>query len=215
MEAISKYNIMGNLYVRLDELNELVRDMKRKTREGKEPGYMCSVESERISASLALNHLEVVLNKEDIHVKCLDKIMKTRYEREAKEQALKNAEDAIERTRAAIDKAEKLVKDIHEKEDRRLRSARYTIWKGAEDGETTENALCFVRWEAKKPVYSNTPCQAMWFTDKGMAEKTAERLGEGWEVVDMWPVMTKEERLLWAIFNEDDDEDDDEVEAGE
>lgn len=212
MEAISKYNIMGHYYVRLDELNELVRDMKRKTREGKEPGYRCCVESERISASLALNHLEVVLNKESIHVKCLDKIMKTRHEREAKEQALKNAEDAIERTRAAIDKAEKLVKDIHEKEDRRLRSARYTIWKGVEDGGTTENALCFVRWEAKKPVYSNTPEQAMWFTDKGMAEKTAERLGEGWEVVDMWPVMTKEERLLWAIFNEDDD---DEVEAGE
>lgn len=211
MEAISKYNIMGNLYVRLDELNELVRDMKRKTREGKEPGYMCDVESERISAELALNHLEVVLNKEDIHVKCLDNIMKNRHEREAKKQALKKTEDAIERTRAAIDKAEKLLKNIREKEDRRLRSARYTIWKGAEDGETTENALCFVRWEAGKPVYSNTPERAMWFTDKGMAQKTAEKLGEGWEVVDMWPVMTKEERLLWAIFNEDDDE----VEAGE
>ena len=219
MEAISKYNIMGNDYVRLDELNELIRDMKRKAREGKEPGYMCSVESERISASLALNHLEVVLNKESIHVKCLDKIMKTRHEREAKEQALKNAEDAIERTKAAIDKAEKLVKDIHKKEGRRLRSARYTVWKGAEDGETTENALCFVRWDdnrkVSQPMFSNRPCQAMWFTDKGMAKKTAEKLGDGWEVVDMWPVMTKEERLLWAIFNEDDDEDDDEVEAGE
>lgn len=115
-EAISKYNIMGNDYVRLDELNELIQDMKRKTHEGTEPGYICEDKNERISAELALNHLEVVLNKETIHVKCLSKVMKNRFEREAKEKALKDAEDAIERTRAAIQQAEKMVHDMMDNE---------------------------------------------------------------------------------------------------
>ena len=47
MESISKYNIHGIKYVKLTELNELIRDMKQKALAGTEPGYM---ELTRISA---------------------------------------------------------------------------------------------------------------------------------------------------------------------
>ena len=52
----------------------------------------------------------------------------------------------------------------------------------------------------------------MWFSEKGMAQDVADKLGDGFVVVDMWDVMTKEERFLRAIFldekNPDDEEDD-------
>lgn len=84
---------------------------------------------------------------------------------------------------------------------------RYTVWY-RDDGETTQHCMGFVRYENGLPVYTNRPCKASWFTYKEAAEKVAADCGEGFEVVDMWDQMTKEQRLLRAIFCNDDDEPD-------
>jgi hypothetical protein len=55
----------------------------------------------------------------------------------------------------------------------------------------------------------------MWFLTKDAAKNVAERCGDGFTVVDMWSVMSKEERLLRAIFADlcgDDVAEDDEPE---
>lgn len=236
-EAISKYDIMGNRYVRLDELMALIRVMQRKHREAKEPGYMHQNSEQSISADLALSHLSVVLNKEEISVECIAKVMKTRLEREAKEQAgdggkaadeaAATVEKEIERTRAALDQAEGLLRKIKDGEDKKAVEApekpkrkpripcRYTVWHYGEDSETTQDSFCFVQFVKGVPMFSNRPCAAMWFLTKDAAEHVAGRLGEGFAVVDMWSTMTKEERLLRAIYSDlcgddvtEDDEDD-------
>jgi len=222
-EAISKYDIMGIRYVRLDELMALIRVMQRKHREATEPGYMHQNSEQRISADLALSHLSVVLNKEEISVKCIAKVMKTRIEREAKEQA-KDAgkatdraagadEDAIEHARVVQERAA-LLRKIKDGEDKKTVEApeepkrkpripcRYTVWHYGEDGETTQDSFCFVQFVKGVPMFSNRPCAAMWFLTKDAAEHVAGRLGEGFVVVDMWSTMSKEERLLRAIYSD-------------
>lgn len=82
MESISKYNIHGIDYVKLTELNELIRDMKQKAAAGTEPGYMESDAEKRMSAMLALNHLGAVLNKEQTEAKIHERFEKTQQERE-------------------------------------------------------------------------------------------------------------------------------------
>lgn len=66
----------------------------------------------------------------------------------------------------------------------------YTIWCNVSDNATIDNSLCFVKWENGKPLVGNDLCSAMWFDDLGEANKTADKLGDGWEVVDMGPVAT-------------------------
>ena len=190
-EAISKYTIMGSEYVRLDELNALIREMKQKTREGTEPGYMCEDEGKRISAYLALNHLSVVLNKEKAQV---DRMMKT----------LRDATGLLKLRKQIKQEADE--KEEKPEEEDAMLPGRYTLWSGVTNGGPAKDAVCFVKWEDGQPVYSNHPCVAMWFVDEDVAEKTAAKLGDGWEVVDMWPVMTKEQRLLRAIFCGDEDD---------
>lgn len=79
---------------------------------------------------------------------------------------------------------------------------RYMVWY-RDDGETTQHCMGFVRYENGIPVYTNRPCKASWFTHKEAAEKVAADCGEGFEVVDMWNQMTKEQRLLRAILLDD------------
>lgn len=79
---------------------------------------------------------------------------------------------------------------------------RYTVWY-RDDGETTQHCMGFVRYENGIPVYTNRPCKASWFTYREAAEKVAADCGEGFEVVDMWEQMTKEQRLLRAILLDD------------
>lgn len=79
---------------------------------------------------------------------------------------------------------------------------RYTVWY-RDDGETTQHCMGFVRYEMGIPVYTNRPCKASWFTYREAAEKVAADCGEGFEVVDMWEQMTKEQRLLRAILLDD------------
>ena len=112
VEAITKYTILGSEYVKLHDLNELIKDMQRKTREGKEPGYMIEDEHQRIAADLALNHLRVVLNAETNFDCVLYRLMKTRFEREAKEAAIKKTREAIDAACKAVDRAEKMLEDI-------------------------------------------------------------------------------------------------------
>lgn len=139
-----------------------------------------------------------------------------------KAEAIKQAENAIERTRAALDKTEKLLAEVKNGDDEKPSEApqeppthtvmnrkgakrcpaRYTVWY-RDDGETTQHFMGFVRFESGIPVFTNRPCKATWFVWRGMAEKVAKKCGEGFEVVDMINQMTKEERLLRAIFRED------------
>jgi len=139
-----------------------------------------------------------------------------------KAEAIKQAENAIERTRAALDRTEKLLAKVKDGEKEKPSEApqkpskrkvscpgRYTVWYRT-DEDTTLHCMGFVRFEKGIPVFTNRPCKATWFVWRDIAEKVAEKCGEGFEVVDMIDQMTVEERLLRAIFHEDgmDGEDD-------
>jgi len=139
-----------------------------------------------------------------------------------KAEAIKQAKNAIERTRAALDKTEKLLAKVKDEGNEKpsetpqeppMRTvmnrkgakrcpARYTVWY-RDDGETTQHCMGFVRFESGIPVFTNRPCKATWFVWRDMAEKVAEKCGDGFDVVDMIGQMTAEERLLRAIFRED------------
>lgn len=231
MESISKYNFHGIEYVELKELNDLLRQMRRNFDEQK-MGYIIPDEQQRIAAKGALHHLSAVLNKESRRWEMHERLEQARKEREAMEEkarqqkkqqekteALDVAENAIERTRGALDRAEKMVRELRgeqqerpverpvkAEEPRRRKVSvpcRYTVWFYGNDKETTHDSFCFVRWENQKPLFSNKPCMAMWFMEKEMAQSVADKLGDGFVVVDMWDVMTKEERLLRSIFCDD------------
>lgn len=132
-----------------------------------------------------------------------------------KAEAIKQAEDAIERTRNALDRAENLLDGLKDGENEKPSETakkppkrkghcpgRYTVWYRTDD-DTTQHCMGFVRFEKGIPVFTNRPCKAMWFVWRQIAEKVAERCGDGFEVVDMIGQMTAEERLLRAIFRED------------
>ena len=91
MESISKYNLNGIEYVKLTELNELIKDMKRKSFDGTEPGYICADMGERRAAMLSLNHLEAVLNKEKTEQKIHEQLEKAKIQREAQEETAEPA----------------------------------------------------------------------------------------------------------------------------
>ena len=82
MESISKYNLNGIEYVKLSELNELIKAMKRKSLDGREPGYFCPDVNERRAAMLSLNHLEAVLNKEKTEQKIHERLEKAKEEQD-------------------------------------------------------------------------------------------------------------------------------------
>ena len=73
---------------------------------------MIEDEHQRIAADLALNHLRVVLNAETNFDCVLYRLMKTRFEREAKEAAIKKTREAIDAACKAVDRAEKMLEDI-------------------------------------------------------------------------------------------------------
>ena len=201
VESISKFNFHGIEYIEVRDLLALMKDMIKKYEAGQEPGYMITDRQQRVAAYMAISHLRSIINREKNRVGMHEQLEKTRVEREAREAA----EDAEHKEECKCDgtcKKEQKPKAAHMPKI----PARYTIWHYGADADTTQNSFCFVRWEDKMPVFSNRPCMAMWFVDKGMAEKTVEKLGAGFEVVDMLGVMTAEERLLRAIFydgNED------------
>lgn len=63
----------------------------------------------------------------------------------------------------------------------------------------------FGLWEKGEAVITDKAGEAMHFLYEGMAQKTAERLGEGWMVLDTCPEACADaKRLLAAIFAEDD-----------
>jgi len=145
--------------------------------------------------------------------------------------AISMAEDAIERTRAVLDRTEKLLDKVKDGGDEKPSEAaqrpstrtvmnkkganrcpaRYTVWY-RDDSDTTAHCMGFVKFEKGHPLFTNHPCMATWFVWRRVAEKVAEKCGEGFEVVDMIGQMTAEERLLRAIFREDGMDGDDEPE---
>lgn len=85
MESISKYNLNGIEYVKLSELNELIKAMKRKCLDGREPGYFCQDVNERRAAMLSLNHLDAVLNKEKTEQKMHERLKRLKQMEEQEE----------------------------------------------------------------------------------------------------------------------------------
>ena len=62
MGTLRHFEFMGKDYVQVDELNALLKRMKKAAYDGIEPGWICDDQGERISAMLALNRLSVILN---------------------------------------------------------------------------------------------------------------------------------------------------------
>ena len=155
-EAISKYDIMGHKNVKLDELMALIHVMRRKYREATEPCYIHQNDDQRIAADLSLNHLCVILNKEEIGVETMMRVLKTRIEREEKEQATRKED-----------------KPKAESKPQKHCPGRYSVWYRT-DEDTTQHFMGFVRFEKGIPVSTNRPCKATWFVWRGMAEKVAE-----------------------------------------
>lgn len=89
-----------------------------------------------------------------------------------KAEAIKQAESAIERTRTALDKTEKLLGELKDGQSEKPSEAakkppkrkaccpaRYTVWYRT-DEDTTQHCMGFVRFEKGIPVYTNRPCKA-------------------------------------------------------
>lgn len=164
MESISKYNLNGIEYVKLSELNDLIKAMKRKCIDGEEPGYICEDMGERRAAMLSLNHLNAVLNKEKVEQKMHERLEKTKTQREA-----------------------------HEEDEP---AGRWMVYKA---GSKPREFWYFMEWRKGKPIIGQ--CDGMVFTYEGMAQHVAEKLGEGWKVIDIsQDAFKKAERLMAAIF---------------
>ena len=168
MESISKYNLNGIEYVKLEELNDLIRDMKRKSIDGTEPGYICEDMGERRAAMLSLNHLGAVLNKEKTEQKMHERFEKEKEQMDADEPA--------------------------------------GSWMVYKAGRKPREFWYFIEWRKGKAIIGQ--CDGMVFTYEGMAQYVAEKLGEGWKVIDVsQEACKKAERLMAALFDEPPKED--------
>jgi hypothetical protein len=123
----------------------------------------------------------------------------TKENRESLLMLFYDGDEESEPVRSSLKQSEKSEKP--KKREVRI-PGRYSVWY-RDDGETTQHCMGFVRYEMGIPVYTNRPCKASWFTYREAAEKVAADCGEGFEVVDMWEQMTKEQRLLRAILLDD------------
>ena len=210
-EAISKYNIIGSEYVKLDDLNELIRDMQKKVREGKEPGYMGHTKEQAVAVDVMLGHLRVILNKERNFDGILCKIMKTRFEREAREKnaqtedvenVLKKAEQATQDAQNAIDRVRELTEKIVSGDSEDDGNGYYVVCR---HGKTPQDTLMFREWSNGIAVVGRDA--PMYFAFRGMAQKVAEKLGDDWRVMDMSPeACERTQRLMNAIFGENEPE---------
>ena len=59
---LEEITVNGKTYVSKTDLMAIIRQEKKKCREGTEPGYMNRKKKERIAAELSLNHLGVLVN---------------------------------------------------------------------------------------------------------------------------------------------------------
>lgn len=201
-EAISKFTIFGSEYVKLEDLNEFIRDMQRKTREGKEPGYMNQTKEQSIAVDVALGHLHVILNKERNFDGILCKLMKTRFEREEKEAAEKEAVKEAEASVEPMKDAEKLLHDMDDAEDTDEPKGSWMVYK---PGRKKNEFWLFREWDNGDAVIGKDG--GMVFTYKGMAEHVAEKLGAGWVVIDVsQEACERANKLLDALFRDDEPE---------
>lgn len=74
-------------------------------------------------------------------------------------------------------------------------------------GETRYDIEYFREWDNGKAVITRKPFQCMYFDYESMAKEVAERLGEGWEVLDASPEEHADrKRLLNVLFGTTDDD---------
>jgi hypothetical protein len=67
--APEEINVNGRVYVDKEQLMQLIKDEKKYTLAGTEPGYICDDEGQRTAAFLALNHLGALLRKKELDAK--------------------------------------------------------------------------------------------------------------------------------------------------
>ena len=100
-----------------------------------------------------------------------------------------------------------LCDECHEEEQEITNERGYLVYK---QGEKPKEHLVFVEFRHGKALFSDYADLGMVFTFKGMAEHIAEKLGKGWEVLDLDKVYEESasaKRLLAILFRDDDDED--------
>ena len=79
-------------------------------------------------------------------------------------------------------------------------------WMVYKAGSKPREFWYFIEWRKGKPIIGQ--CDGMVFTYEGMAQHVAEKLGEGWKVIDIsQEACRKAERLMAAIFAEPPKED--------
>jgi hypothetical protein len=79
-------------------------------------------------------------------------------------------------------------------------------WMVYKPGDKPKEFWNFVEWRHGKPIIGQT--DGMVFAYDGMAQYVAEKLGDGWKVIDVSPeACYKAKKLLAAIFREDDEDD--------
>lgn len=95
------------------------------------------------------------------------------------------------------------LKQMEEQEEAEEQTGSWMVYKA---GSKPREFWYFIEWRKGKPIIGQ--CDGMVFTYEGMAKHVAEKLGEGWKVIDIsQEACKKAERLMAAIFAEPPKED--------
>lgn len=89
----------------------------------------------------------------------------------------------------------------------------FIVWKHGEGMSHT----VFVEWRGGTPVYADNANMAMIFECKAMARHICEKLGDGWDVLDLAELREESgalERLYKAIFGEEEETGEPDAEGG-
>ena len=196
MDALRHFEFFGKAYIQVEELNALLKQMKKDAREGKKIGWICDDEGQRISAYIALNKVLVAANAEEVKKRCAERLARIQKEREDKERMQEITRKATEVAWVALTNSVEIDEPIDE-----LRGS-WILYKKGDDGP--HDFWYFREWDNGKPVIGKGG--GMIFAYEGMARKTAERLGKGWVVIDVSQEACRNaERLMAAMFRDDGD----------
>lgn len=108
--------------------------------------------------------------------------------------AVLNKEKTEQKMHERLEKA-KTQRETHEEDEP---AGSWMVYKA---GSKPREFWYFIEWRKGKPIIGQ--CDGMVFTYEGMAQHVAEKLGEGWKVIDIsQEACKKAERLMAAIFAE-------------
>ena len=75
MSKVTEIELNGKKYVDKEELRALIREHKKKTKEGTEPGFIEQDSGKRIAAYMALNHLGAALTTDEEREESMRRIL--------------------------------------------------------------------------------------------------------------------------------------------